>query len=393
MIEAWPSDEGVRRVRDLFAAVSGGARPDGVWSAPGRVNVIGEHTDYTGGRCLPAALPHRTYVALRRRADDVVRLASAQEPTTWTGRLDDVDPGRVEGWAGYAVGVAWALREAGLPVGGFDAVVDSCVPTGAGLSSSAALGCAVAVALNDVHGLGLAGSDRNRARLAAACVRAENEVVGAPTGGMDQAVSLRCRAGHALLLDAHDGSVRHVPLDLAGHGLALLVVDTRSPHRLVDGPYADRRDTCAAAARVLGRPLREVTPADLDAADGLDDVMRRRVRHVVTENARVDRAVDHLDAGEPAAIGPLLTASHASLRDDHEVSGPELDLAVDAALGAGALGARLVGGGFGGSVLALVPADDVARVGDAVVAAFTRAGRAEPGLLQAVAGPPAERDA
>src|SRR5690606_19213168 len=190
------------RVSHAFTAAFG-TPPDGVWSAPGRVNIIGEHTDYNGGLCLPVALPHRTYVAVRRRRPedghpaDAVRLTSAQEPAAGVvlGSLAAVGPGTVEGWAAYAVGVAWALREAGHRVDGFDAVVDSCVPYGAGLSSSAALECAVAVALDELHDLGLSGDDAGRAVLAEVCVRAENEVAGAPTGGMDQAASLRCRTG------------------------------------------------------------------------------------------------------------------------------------------------------------------------------------------------------
>ena len=258
---AWDRAEGERRARDLFVATYGAA-PDGVWSAPGRVNLIGEHTDYNGGLALPIALPHRTYAAVARRADDVVRLVSAQEPSgVREVRLADAAPGAVGGWAAYVVGVAWALREAGHAVGGFDLAIDSCVPFGAGLSSSAALEASVAVALDALHGLGLAGTvdaagaatdDAGRATLADVCVRAENEMAGAPTGGMDQAASLRARAGHALLLDCRDGAVRHVPFDLAAHGLALLVVDTRAEHSHVDGEYAQRRAACEEAARRLG---------------------------------------------------------------------------------------------------------------------------------------------
>ncbi len=213
-----PSDEPPRRpdhhlARRLGSAEDGprasaafrdrfDAEPDGVWSAPGRVNLIGEHTDYNGGLCLPIDLPHRTYVALRHVEGEgsdavVVRLASAQETGAgvWSSPLADVVPGRVEGWPAYAAGVAWALGEAGHRVGGFDAAVDSCVPYGAGLSSSAALECAVAVALDDVFDLGLAADDAGRTRLAEACIRAENEVAGAPTGGMDQSASLRAPTG------------------------------------------------------------------------------------------------------------------------------------------------------------------------------------------------------
>ncbi|MFZ5872332.1 MAG: galactokinase, partial [Actinomycetota bacterium] len=265
---------------------------------------------------------------------------------------------------------------------GVDIAVDGSVPLGAGLSSSAALECAVAVALAQLTGLPL--DDDGRARLAAACVRAENVVAGAPTGGMDQAVSLRAREGHALLLDSTDFSVRHVPFDLAGHGLALLVVDTRAPHRLVDGQYANRRATCERAASALGvRVLADLGPdADLS---GLDEAARRRVRHVVGEVARVHAVVDLLRAGRVEETAPHLDASHASLRDDYEVSSPELDLAVEAARSAGALGARMTGGGFGGSAIALVREAELSTVAEAVQKAFSHNGFTEPAFLVATA--------
>lgn len=401
--DAWTPTEGARRATDLFTATYG-APPDGVWSAPGRVNLIGEHTDYNDGLALPVALPHRTYAAVSARPDDVVRLVSAQEPSgVREVRLGDAAPGTVHGWVAYVVGVAWALREAGHRVGGFDVAIDSCVPSGAGLSSSAALEAAVAVALDALHGLGLAGDvdgtgaptdDAGRAVLAQVCVRAENEMAGAPTGGMDQAASLRARAGHALLLDCRDGSVQHVPFDLAAHGLALLVVDTRAAHSHVDGEYAQRRAACERAAALLGAAsLREVTDTDdalrrlAGAPDGA--VLARRVRHVTSEIARVTDFVAALRSGDVAATGPLMDASHRSLRDDYEVSCAELDLAVDAALQAGALGARMTGGGFGGSAIALVASDGVDRVGDAVDVAFRAARLTGPVVTVAVAGPPA----
>ncbi|MCA5892497.1 galactokinase [Isoptericola sp. NEAU-Y5] len=395
-LESWSPDEGARRVRTLFAASFDGAEPDGVWSAPGRVNLIGEHTDYNGGLALPTALPHRTFVALRGRQDDVVRLASAQAPgERWTVRLADVAPGAVSGWGAYVAGVAWALRAAGHDVRGFDAVVDSCVPFGAGLSSSAALECAVAVALDDVHGLSLAADDAGRAALAAAAVRAENEIAGAPTGGMDQAASLRSSAGHAVLLDCRPGltpleSATPVPFDPAAADLTLLVVDTRAEHALVDGQYAQRRATCERAAELLGVvTLREVPADGLEGAlDRLaehddDGVLRRRVRHVVTEIARTRELADLVSAGRVADVGPLMDASHDSLRDDYEVSARELDLVVDTARAAGALGARMTGGGFGGSAIALVRRGAVDDVVAAVQRAFDDVGLRAPGFLLA----------
>ncbi len=392
---AWTHDEGAARARALFAAAFD-ATPDGVWSAPGRVNLIGEHTDYNGGLCLPIALPHRTFVALRARDDESVRLVSAQEGTTIRSvSLADVAPGAVAGWPSYVAGVAWALRELGLPVRGFDAAVDSCVPYGAGLSSSAAIEAAFAVAFDEVFGLGLAADDAGRARLVAACVRAENEIAGAPTGGLDQSSSLRCAEGHALLLDCRDGSAQQVPFDLAAHGLALLVVDTRAEHSHATGEYGARRATCEEAARILRVPtLREVT--DLPAALAvLEDctpagsVRARRVRHVVTEIARVEEFVGLLRAGRPEAVGAAMDASHASLRDDYEVTVRELDLAVEVARAAGALGARMTGGGFGGSAIALVRAGTEGAVAGAVAAAFADAGLRAPAFLAALPSAPA----
>ncbi len=431
-LTAWDRSAGARSAAELFRSRFG-AEPDGVWSAPGRVNLIGEHTDYNGGLCLPIDLPHRTYVALRRRDDDVLRLVSEREHAMWTGTTDQVHPGAHLGWAAYVAGVAWAVNESADPapatgadatgdvratsdthpapgtrptpgtrVAGFDAAVASCVPYGAGLSSSAALESAVAVALDDVCDLGLGDSDAGRAVLAAACVRAENEIAGAPTGGMDQSSSLRAQPGHALLLDTRDGTVRHVPFDLSAHGLALLVIDTRAEHQLADGQYANRRATCeAAAARLELATLREVgAGAELDAAlavlaepgDADAEVTVRRVRHVVTEIARVEDFVALLDAGRVAEVGPLMDASHASLRDDYEVSCAELDLAVSVARASGALGARMTGGGFGGSAIALVEAGSVKRVATAIADAFAAAGFTSPVFLVADASAPAGRD-
>ncbi len=368
--------------------------PVGVWAAPGRVNVVGEHVDYNAGLCLPFALPHRTFVALAPRDDGVVRVASAQVEGGYDGRLEDVAPGAVEGWSGYAVGVPWALRRNGLDVGGFDAVVDGRVPFGSGLSSSAAIECAVAVALDDVHDLGLGASDAGRARLAAACVEAETRIAGAPTGGLDQAASLRCEEGSAMLLDCRDFTVSLVPFDLAAAGLELLVMDTRAHHALVDGQYGSRREMGAEAVGVLGVDAqRDGTPDGLHAALARlpHDELRARVRHVVTEIARVEQVVDLLRAGRTGDIGPLLDASHASLRDDYEVSCAELDVACATARSAGALGARMTGGGFGGSAIALCRVDDVEDVAAAVAQAFADQDFAAPAFLRAVPSPPASR--
>ncbi|HKR50692.1 MAG TPA: galactokinase [Pseudonocardiaceae bacterium] len=354
-----------------------GREPDGLWAAPGRVNLIGEHVDYAGGLCLPLALPQRTVVAAATRDDGRLRLRSLhRDAQPWEGSLNVIGPGHPPCWAAYPAGVIWAL---GHPVGGLDLLVGETVPPGAGLASSAALECAVALAVDALSGFGLAASSTGRVTLAAACRRAENEVVGAPTGGMDQIASLCCTAGHALLLDFQDQSMRQVPLDLPAAGLDLLVVDTRAPHRLVDGQYAARQRSAEQAAAALGVPsLREARREQVDSLT--DPLLRRRAHHVMSEIARVQAVVAMLESGRVADIGPLLNASHTSLRDDLQVSSPELDCAVDGARAAGALGARMTGGGFGGSVLVLVERTVSAAVVHAVGDAAARHHHPQPAV-------------
>lgn len=393
---AWTRAEGDQRVRSLFATAFEQV-PDGVWSAPGRVNLIGEHTDYNGGLALPIALEHRCYIALRAREDGLIRLVSAQDAgSRWETDLDTLTPGGASGWGTYVAGVAWALREAGYAVAGFDAVVDSCVPFGAGLSSSASLEAAFAVALDGVAHLGLATSDSGRATLAAACVRAENEIAGAATGGMDQAASLRAREGYALALDCLDDSITYEPFDPAGY--ELLVIDTRAPHSLNDGQYAERRATCEEAARLLGvGTLREWLDQHDDVASAvatalekvIGAVAQRRVRHVLTEIARTRQAFTAMQAGDWRTFGTLMDASHASLHEDYEVTVPQLDVAVEAAREAGAIGARMTGGGFGGSAIALVPSGRSEHAAEAVSTAYTAHGFAEPAFLTSTAAGPA----
>ncbi|GAA0449534.1 galactokinase [Streptomyces sp. NPDC046215] len=367
-----------------------GHPPDGVWAAPGRVNLIGEYTDINEGFVLPFALPHRTWAAASARTDGRLRLHTRHGTGgTVELRLADLRPGSVRGWAAYPAGVAWALRAAGHPGTGADLHFQGDVPAGAGLSSSAALELATALALDGLHGPG-----RSLPELAALSRRAENAFVGVPCGPMDQTASACCIPGHALHLDTRDLTHRHVPFDPAAAGLRLLVVDTRVKHSLGDGAYAARRAGCAAGARALGvRALRDLSPEDLPGAlaELPDPAVRPLVRHVVTENHRVGQVAGHLDAGDLRAVGPVLTAGHASLRDDFAVSCPELDLVVAVANEAGALGARMTGGGFGGSAVVLVEEAAAEAVATAVTAAFAAAGHRAPRVFTATAGAGARR--
>ncbi|MFD1149988.1 galactokinase [Saccharothrix hoggarensis] len=361
---------------------------DGVFEAPGRINLIGEHTDYNDGFVLPIALPHTVRVTAARRDDGVLRVASRQAHGVAELRVADLAPGVVTGWAAYVAGVVWVLREEGHPVGGFGLLVDGNVPLGAGLSSSAALESATALAVTE-----LSGVDLDRRELARIARRAENEFVGMPCGIMDQSASLLARERHALLLDTRTSEIEHIPFDPAASGLALLVVDTKAPHRLVDGEYAARQRDCRRAAEQLDVPaLRDVDQADLDGVvRDLPERLARRVRHVVTENQRVLDAADLLRARRTRELGPLLTASHASLRDDYEVTVPELDVAVDALVAAGALGARMTGGGFGGCVISLVEESAVDACTEAVRAAFADHRFTAPDCWTATAAPGARR--
>ncbi|GGP79582.1 galactokinase [Streptosporangium pseudovulgare] len=372
------------RVVDAFRE-SFGTEPQGVWHAPGRVNLIGEHTDYNDGLVLPFAVPWGVTAAVSPRDDGVVRLRSLQaaEP----GGVETVeDPKGAAGWARYAVGVFWALREEGRPVRGADLVIDGNVPQGAGLSSSAALEVAVGIALNDLYGLGM-----TKMEVARVAQRAENDFVGMPCGIMDQAASALAEEGRALFLDCRSLGSRNVPFDLAAHGLRLLIINTGVRHELADGQYARRRRDCEDAARRLGvAALRDVT--DLaDALGRLSGDERRRTQHVVTENHRVEAVIGLLRAGAVQEIGALLNASHLSLRDQFEVSCPELDVAVEAAVRGGARGARMTGGGFGGSAIALVAEDRVQAVQDSVVLAYAERGWARPEIYPAVPAAGARR--
>ena len=373
-----PPDHAAAARKELSSTL--GADAAVVGRAPGRVNLIGEHTDYNGGLVLPLALPHATYAAVAPRADGRIRISSRQEDGVWEGHVDALGPGTVTGWAAYVAGVLWALREDGAEVPGVDIAIDTSVPVGAGLSSSAALECSVAVALASLLDLPLDADGRRL--LAAACMRAESEVAGAPTGGMDQTVSLLAEEGSALLIDFDDHETAQVGFGLDAAGLALLVTDTRVSHALVEGGYGDRRAECDAAARLTGHAtLRHATLADVE--DLADDRLRRRARHVVTEITRVERSVSVIEAGDWARLGRLFGESHLSMRDDFEISCAELDTAVSTAVESGAIGARMTGGGFGGSAIALVPTERLDAVVRAIDTAFVAEGFTTPGHLLA----------
>ena len=368
-----------RQLAARFASVFGTA-PDGVWQAPGRVNLIGEHTDYNEGFVLPFAIDRTARAAVRLRPDSGIRLLSTfGNQGLTTADAGSLERGTAKGWTKYPLGVVWALQQSGQPVRGLELLLDSDVPRGAGLSSSHAIECAVITALNELTAAGL--DDRD---MVLATQRAENDFVGAPTGIMDQSASLRGAAGHALFLDCRDQSSRLVPFDADAAGLVLLVIDTKVSHSHAGGGYASRRASCELGAEVLGvKALRDVGLDDLEEASGLlDPETFRRVRHVVTENDRVLQVVELLDGAGPAAIGPLLDASHASMRDDFEISCAELDLAVGAARAAGAVGARMTGGGFGGSAIALTPVAAEQQVRAAVEQAFAGAGYAAPEIFR-----------
>ncbi|MFC8302414.1 galactokinase [Specibacter sp. NPDC057265] len=356
-----------------------GDRPEGIWAAPGRVNLIGEHTDYNDGFVLPFAIDRTAMVAIRRRSGNTARLISSYgQPELVSVDLGTLSAGTMNGWTAYPLGVVWVLRQMGIETGGFDLYLHSTVPSGAGLSSSAAIECAVATAFNE---LGAGGLSLNELVLVGQ--RAENEVVGAPTGILDQSASLLSTAGHAVFLDCREQSSKLVPLDLAANGLLILVIDTKVTHAHATGGYAARRASCELGAEVLGvAALRDVAASELNEAAGLlDPETFRRVRHIVSENQRVLDTVALLDDAGPGAIGELLTASHASMRDDFEISCPELDLAVETALNHGALGARMTGGGFGGSAIALIPAAAEAGVRAAVESSFAGAGFTAPDIF------------
>lgn len=341
-----------------------GRKPEVTSEAPGRVNLIGEHIDYSEGFVLPFAIADRTFAAIARNQDGLVRIASQQRKNRiFTIDINEVRPGSKGDWEKYILGVIWTL---GINEG-IDILIDGYVPAGAGLSSSAALECSVAIGLNLLFQL-----NHSLAELARATQKAENEYVGMPCGIMDQSVSLMAQEGAALLLDCRDLTTESIPFDVASHGLELLIIDTQVHHALVDGGYAERRASCESVVAKLGLvSLRHLTLETLESRSGeLSETELKRARHAVTEMLRVKNAVTALKSSDFMTLGTLINQSHISLRDDYTVSCPELDLAVETALAAGALGARMVGGGFGGSAIALIQADQIVSVKEKIGSAY-----------------------
>lgn len=366
-----------------------GYKPAGVWAAPGRVNLIGEHTDYNEGFVFPFAINRHTYAAIAITQNSIIRVSSGFSPLPHEIDVRAIAKDSKNDWAAYPFGVAWAIQQmAKVTPTGFDCYIESDVPVGAGLSSSAAIECAVGVAINELWNARL-----SKPELARAGQLAENEIVGAPTGIMDQSASLLGETDHGVFLDCRSLEAQIVDLGFAKAGLELLIIDTKVAHRHADGGYASRRSACELGATVMGvSSLRDLTESDLPKAkEVLDEVTYRRVRHVVSENQRVLDAVEILKVHGPRAIGDLMVSSHASMRNDFEISVTELDVAVETAMSHGAIGARMTGGGFGGAAIALIPAELKTSVSTAVKYVFKQNGFIEPAIFSVSAGPGAQR--
>jgi galactokinase len=376
-----------RVVSDVGGAFRGrfGRFPDGVWRAPGRVNLIGEHTDYNDGYVLPFAIDRDTVVAAARRPDDIVSCVSVGLGGAPDVAIGELHPDATRGWWSYVHGVIAGLTASSGATSGLDLLVASDVPVGAGLSSSAALECATAIAVAS-----LTDAPADRLELARIARYAEETYAGVPCGIMDQIASLFGERDRALFLDTRSLTLEPIPLLPAPH--VSVVIDTGVKHALADGAYAERRRACEAAAAALGvAALRDATIDDLDAASTLDATLRARARHVVTENARVLAATEALNEQDGERLGGLMLGSHESLRADFEVSSDELDVAVASAIEGGAIGARMTGGGFGGSAIAIVPEEDAGLLEAVVTERFRVEGLAEPRVYRVAASDGASR--
>ncbi|MBV8927620.1 MAG: galactokinase [Mycobacteriaceae bacterium] len=352
------------------------------YAAPGRINLIGEHTDYNLGFALPIALPERTSVTFVPDGTDVITLRSDRQHGETRIALDTA-PEDVSGWAGYVAGVVWALRQGGHRLTGGAMSVAGGVEMGAGLASSAALQCAALGAMLTATGVAI-----DRVEQARIAQRAENDYVGAPTGLMDQIAALFGEERRALFIDFRDVTVRPVPFDPDVSNVVLLLINSRAPHRHAGGEYSARRASCERAAADLGvSSLRDVQDRGLSALDEVTDPAdARRARHVLTENRRVVDLVGALDDRDFIEGGRILTASHASMRDDFQITTHHIDLIADTCVQSGALGARMTGGGFGGCVIALVPVGQAGAVSAAVRGAVGDAGYNAPTISVTHAG-------
>ncbi|MFT4185923.1 MAG: galactokinase [Micrococcaceae bacterium] len=361
-------------------------KPAGVWAAPGRANLIGEHTDYNEGFVFPFAINRTTHCAIALSDDDTIEVASLfNNGSIKTAKINtNLNKSEIEDWSSYPLGVLWALKEAGYEIPGMRIFLTTDVPIGSGLSSSAAIECSVALAVRDLLNL-----DISRKLLATYCQKAENEVAGAPTGIMDQSASLLGKKDYALYLDCRSLDTDLVPLNLDKTQVSILVVDTQVKHALADGQgYTQRKNSCDKAAKILGVPsLRDIDVTELpEAKEKLDEETYKRLHHIVTENERVLKTIKTLEDGTIEDIGKLLNESHVSMRDDFEISCPELDLAVKTAQDNGAIGARMTGGGFGGAALAVVKNSDIDKVSEAIKKAFEKASYKAPNIFTVTAG-------
>lgn len=354
-------------------------QPAFIVRAPGRVNLIGEHTDYNDGFVLPMAIDRAVWIALRPRSDRRISVHSLDLGLAADFELDSLTRGGDAHWAEYLQGVAHELQAEGFKLPGWEGVVTGDVPRGAGLSSSAALEVATARAFASVSGFAW-----DAMRIARICQRAENDWVGVKCGIMDQAVSAAARAGNAFFLDCRTLEYEHVPLP---KDVAVVVMDTATRRGLVDSAYNERRSQCELAAQFFGvKALRDVSVEELEERgkkkEGIEDVVWKRARHIVTENARVLKAVEAMRAGDSSTLGKLFNESHASLRDDFEVTSDALNWMVEIAQSQpGCFGARMTGAGFGGCAVAVVRREKAGAFAEAVGAEYNLKSGKEAGIF------------